>query len=116
LLKKAAEAHCSMPPSALWSASPIVPDQPDADEVSTKLTVEVAEKTLGLIEEVLESTKAGLAKHVKKSVRRRDTVKEFIKNQSFGFFSLVAFVAVLIAGAVDLVTEIAECDPSPLSQ
>ena len=97
------------PSPLLYTASPIVPDQQENEAVSAKLTVEVADKTLGLIEEVLESGKASAQKKVKKSTRKRDSVKEWIKSSSVSVLMLVAFLAVLVSGIVDLATEVSEC-------
>lgn len=101
------------PSPLLYTASPIVPDQPENDEVSPKLTVEVAERTLALIEEVLESGKVNTQKKVKKTTRKRDGLKEWVKHRSVMFFLLLAFLAVLVAGVVDLVTEITACGLLP---
>jgi hypothetical protein len=98
------------PSTLLYSAFPIVPDQTENEQASTKLSVEVAEKTLGLIEEVLESTKVS-KKQVKKSVRARDTVSEYIKSRSFGFFTVVAFLAVLVIGVVDIFAQFSAYAP-----
>ena len=97
------------PSPLLYTASPIVPDQQENEAVSAKLTVEVADKTLGLIEEVLESGKASAQKKVKKSTRKRDSVKEWIKNSSISVLLLFSFLAVLISGVVDVVQEVSEC-------
>lgn len=97
------------PSPLLYTASPIVPDQQENEEVSAKLTVEVADRTLGLIEEVLESGKASAQKKVKKSTRTRDSVKEWIKSSSISVLLLLSFLAVLISGVVDVVQETSEC-------
>jgi hypothetical protein len=96
------------PSQILWSPSPIVADQTETyDPVGANLTVEVAEKTLGLIEEVLESSRTTV-KRVKTSVRKRDTMIDMIKRKSFGALRFAAFSVLLILGAVDIISELTE--------
>lgn len=95
--------------SALYSSSPIVPDG-NYHEVEDKLTVDVADRTLGLIEEVLEASSTNhKAEDITPTVKKTRGVATFLKRRAFTLLALLVFLALVLTGVSEYVDEVREC-------
>jgi hypothetical protein len=95
----------------LYSASPVIPEQKEPDDVSQKLTSEVADRTLTLIEEIAESFKAPAKRKERKSRSKRHPVKDCCMKVSVPVFKILVFFALCAAAGATFLSDLSECAP-----
>jgi hypothetical protein len=90
--------------TGLYSETPIVPDTPEVDVLDNKLNADVAERTLFLIDEVVELFKAPRRKE-KKEKGPSGSLGSFIKRNLRLALAFVIFAGLAIGGTFDFVAQ-----------